>query len=83
MSRGNGVTTSGHGGGSGVYEIRFNRDVGPCFAVASLSDVPGGATTAPENGEIVTAIAGSSVFVRTRNSGGAPADLPFHLIVSC
>ena len=84
VARGNGVQTAGHTiGGSGVYEVRFVRDVSSCFAVASLADVPGGGTTTPDNGEIVTSIAGSSVFVKTRNSGGAPTDLPFHLIVSC
>ncbi len=66
-----------------MYEISFTRDVGSCFAVASLSDVSGGGATAPNNGEIVTSVSGSTVAVRTRNSGGAPADLPFHLIVSC
>jgi hypothetical protein len=83
VARGVGVATSGHAGGSGEYEVRFNRDVGSCFAVATLSEVPGGGTAVPPSGEIVTAIAGSSVFVRTRNSSGVAADLPFHLIVSC
>ena len=84
VERGTGIATTGHpNGGSGVYEVRFNRDVGQCFAIATVAHVPGGGTTTPENGEIVTAISGSSVFVRTRNSSGAPADLPFHLVVSC
>ena len=83
VARGTGVATSDHRGGSGVYEIRFTRDVSGCFAVASLSDVPGGDVAVPQSGEVVTSIAGSSVFVRTRDSGGAPTDLPFHLIVSC
>ena len=82
--RGSGVVASGHPiGGSGVYEVIFNRNVSTCFAVATLSEVPGGGTTAADNGEITTAVHDSSVFVRTRNSSGAPTDLPFHLIVSC
>ena len=83
LARGAGAVSSNHDAGSAVYEIGFNRDVSTCYAVATVSDVPGGVTTNPQNGEIVTAISGSSVFVRTRNSGGAPTDLPFHLIVSC
>ncbi len=84
LSRGTGVATTGHpNSGSGVYEVRFNRDVSACFAIATLSEVAGGGTSSPDNGEITTAISGNSVFVRTRNSGGAPTDLPFHLIVTC
>jgi hypothetical protein len=83
IARGVGVATSGHDDGSGQYQVVFNRDVSACFAIATISDVPGGPTTNPQNGEIVTAISGSTVVVRTRNSGGAPTDLPFHLIVSC
>ena len=83
IARGNGVATSSHQGGSALYEIGFSRDVSSCFAIASLSDVPGGGTPSPDGGEVITSVSGSSVFVRTRNSSGAPADLPFHLIVSC
>ena len=75
--------TSDHRGGSALYEVRFDRDVSSCFAIATLSEVQGGGSVTPDNGEIVTAVSGSSVIVRTRNSSGAPTDLPFHLIVSC
>ena len=83
IARGSGVANSAHQGGSGLYQVIFNRNVSSCVAVATLSEVPGGGTTAADNGEITTAIHESSVFVRTRNSSGAPTDLPFHLIVSC
>jgi hypothetical protein len=83
VARGVGVASSNHDAGTAVYELGFNRDLSSCVGLASLSDVPGGATTSPQNGEIVTSISGSTVVVRTRNSGGAPTDLPFHLIVSC
>jgi hypothetical protein len=67
-------------GGSGNYTVPFNQDLSNCYAVASISKTdPDDA----QNGEIVTAIAGSAVAVRTRNSSGQPADLPFHLIVVC
>ncbi len=65
---------------TGLYEVLFNADVSSCYAAASVAGLD---AVQPENGEIVTTISGSSVFVRTRNSSGAPADLPFHLIVSC
>ena len=78
-----GVEGLNHGAGSGLYEVRFDRDLASCLAVASPSDVEGGNVARPENGEIVTRVEGRSVFVRTRNSGGAPTDLPFHLIVVC
>jgi hypothetical protein len=65
---------------TGHYSVRFNSDVSQCYAVASVAGLGG---TEPENGEIVTSIANEVVTVRTRNSSGAPTDLPFHLIVSC
>jgi hypothetical protein len=82
VARSVGVSANGYAGNSS-YMVGFNRDVSACFAVATLSDVPEGGMSVPENGEIVTSIKGSSVFVRTRNSSGTPADLPFHLVVSC
>ena len=69
--------------GTALYTIRIERDLSQCYAYATLSDVPGGVTASPQNGEIVTAITGDTVTVRTRNSGGAPTDLPFHVLVSC
>lgn len=68
--------------GTGVYEIDFNRDLRSCYAVASLSRFSP-ETPAPEAGEIATETTPKGVLVRTRNSGGAPADLPFHVIVVC
>ena len=83
LRHGKGVEGVSHEGSSGLYDVRFNRDLAYCLAVASVADVEGGIITRPENGEIVTRVEGRSVFVRTRNSSGAPTDLPFHLIVVC
>lgn len=83
VSRGVGVARSNHEPGTASYEIVFNQNVSSCFAVASLSDVGGGNVVAPDRGQIITSISGSSVIVRTRDAAGAPQDLPFHLIVSC
>jgi hypothetical protein len=73
-----------HGGGTGVYDVNFNnRDLRACYAVATLSRVDGGLPTEPDTGEIVTSTTAGGVVVRTRNSSGQPADLPFHVIVVC
>ncbi|MBA2445374.1 MAG: hypothetical protein H0V49_08600 [Nocardioidaceae bacterium] len=72
-----------HDPATGVYDIDFKRDLRACYAVASLSRVSGTTPDDPQAGEIVTSTTGKGVLVRTRNSGGAPTDLPFHLIVVC
>ena len=68
--------------GLGNYEVVFNRDMRACFAVATPSrfegDLPG-----PEAGQAATETMFRGVIVRTRDSSGAVADLPFHLIVVC
>ncbi|MEA2141709.1 MAG: hypothetical protein QOI64_139 [Solirubrobacteraceae bacterium] len=79
---GNG-SSGGHQGGSGIYEVRFDRDMTNCRAVATLSRVPGGGTVDPPSGEITTATHATGVTVKTYNSGGMPDDLPFHLIAVC
>lgn len=79
---GNGEATK-HLDGTGTYETTFGRDMTNCRAVATLSRVPGGGTPDPPGGEIVTAVHAGGVTVRTYNSAGQPADLPFHLIAVC
>ncbi len=79
-ARGTQTSAAGHDSGTGAYSVLLNSDVSGCYAVASIAGMDG---VEPDDGEIVTSISGSSVFVRTRTSSGAPADLPFHLIVSC
>jgi hypothetical protein len=69
-----------HDSGSGDYDVRFERDLQGCRALATLSRV---APDEPQRGEITTATTARGVFVRTRSSSGAPMDLPFHLIVVC
>jgi hypothetical protein len=73
----------GHAANSGLYEATFGRDMTNCRAVATLSRVPGGGTPDPPGGEIVTAVHAAGVTVRTYNSAGQPADLPFHVIAVC
>lgn len=84
-----GVVTRSIGGATGsnrsdgLYEVRFSRGVQDCYAVASLSRVEGAPPEDPDRGEIVTSNNKDVVTVRTRNSSGAVANLPFHLIVVC
>ena len=67
----------------GRYQVIFDRDVRGCVYVASIGDV---GAAAPPQGEISTSALASNVngvAIRTENSGGAAANRPFHLIVSC
>jgi hypothetical protein len=82
LSRGSG-TTSAARSGDGQYQVVFNSDVKACTYTATLGDPADGA---PPGGEIaVSSMAGNAngVLVVTRDSAGAAADRPFHLIVSC
>jgi hypothetical protein len=72
-----------HGPGTGLYDVDFNRDLRACYAVASLSRPSDGVAGGANAGEVVVSTEREGVIVRTRNSSGAPADLPFHLIVVC
>ena len=72
-------------GNQGLYEIRYDRDLRSCRAVASLARAAGNGAQ-PEiapNGEIVTETTTAGVNVHTYNSQGQPTDLPFNLIVVC
>ena len=79
-SRGVQSTGAGHDTGTGIYTVVFNADISACYAAASIAGMD---SVEPNGGEIVASISGLNVTVRTRDSGGNPADLPFHLIVSC
>jgi hypothetical protein len=70
-----------HSIASGVYKIDFNRDISTCYVVATIATTRGNAT----GGEITSEIGADarSVTVRTGNSDGTAADLPFHVIVTC
>ena len=67
----------------GRYQVIFNRDVRNCGFLATIADA---GAAAPPQGEIGASALSSNVngvAVRTENSGGSPADRPFHLIVPC
>jgi hypothetical protein len=82
------VVLTGHAitGTTGFYFVRFDRDVSACAMIATVgrttgttnvSDVPAGAEATLSPG------IPSDVLVRTANSSGAAADLPFHVAVFC
>jgi len=67
----------------GSYEVDFDRDVTPCFWVATLGNSGGGN---PTHGTIVTAARAGNVngvFVETRNVGGTLTNLGFVLHLTC
>ncbi len=84
--RGRGVVSSSRLA-NGLYQVVFNRQVGTCSYIATLGDP--GAVNQPPTGFISVAtdpVNGNAVRVRTRSQGpqgGAQADRPFHIAVSC
>jgi hypothetical protein len=72
---------------AGVYTVDFGKDVSGCFYSATLAAVKNGTgTDAPTPGSITVepGAATTSVTVRTfAVPGGAAADEPFHVGVSC
>lgn len=67
---------------TGIYRVRFNRNVERCAWVATIGLRDNGV---PPTGQISVAglNARNGVQVRTFDSLGVPVDLPFHLAVHC
>jgi len=80
--RGNAVR-SNHVGANNEYRIAFERSVAECVSTATLARVEGGSPEDPPPGRIIVARDGGEVLVRTYDASGAPAELPFHLLVAC
>ena len=85
LNRGLGVASANAlEGTAGRYTVSFKRGVRKCAYEATIGTT--GFTGVPPVGEVgVVAFAGhkSAVFVRTTDSTGNPAYLPFHLVVTC
>lgn len=77
--RGN-ATSGGRDAAVGTYDIGFAASVNGCAYVATLGTAD--ATVTPP-GRITVNDAGGRVGVQTFDAAGAPADLPFHLVVAC
>ena len=67
---------------AGQYRVRINNNVTHCTFVATLGISAVGVPPAGEIG-VAPRAAADEVLVRTRNSGGATVDQPFHLFVAC
>lgn len=66
--------------GIGTYSVGFADSVASCVPVATLGTTD--ATTVPP-GRITVSKSGDRVAVQTYDASGAPADLPFQLVVAC
>lgn len=78
--RGNATTASHTSGGSGSYTVGFGTNVSACAYTATVGTTDG--STAPA-GRATVRDDGGNVGVQIVDASGAPADLPFHLIVAC
>jgi hypothetical protein len=70
--------------GTGAYEVVFRRDVRKCAFLATIGLSGSAGSSLP--GEVTVVGRASNdrgVFVTTHSSGGAAADLGFHLAVLC
>jgi hypothetical protein len=82
LNRGSHVVSVAKLGGTGVYEVVFDRDVTNCAFVGAVSDTgfgaPFGFFTASKRGGNA-----NGIFVETANTAGTLTDLPFHVAVFC
>lgn len=80
LVRGN-ATGGGRAGSAGNYTVGFADSVAGCAYTATLGSADA-STVQP--GRVTVSSAGDRVVaVQTYDAAGAPADLPFHLIVAC
>lgn len=78
--RGN-ATSGGHPAiGSGSYTVGFAQSVSACAFSATIGTTDPSAAPA---GRVTVRDQGGTVGVQTYDAAGAPADLPFHLVVAC
>jgi hypothetical protein len=83
LARGNRVTSVSKSG-TGLYQVRFGRNVRNC-AYAPTIRLTGASLTSPPGAFTVVGEAASvnGTFLTTHDSAGAAADRSFHLIVDC
>jgi len=79
FARGN-ATSGGSAGSTGSYVVGFDRATSDCAYTATLG-APDGSMVTP--GRVTVRDAGGRVGVQTFDGSGAPADVPFHLAVTC
>lgn len=74
------ATSGGRSTSIGSYVIGFAGSTSACAAAATLGTTD---TSIVPAGHVTTSDQGGRVGVQTYDAGGAPADLPFQLIVAC
>lgn len=79
-TRGNATFSTHTVGGSGAYTVAFGQNVSACAYSATVGTTDG--STAPA-GRATVRSDGGNIGVQVVDANGAPADLPFHLIVAC
>ena len=79
LVRGN-ATSGGRAGTAGSYVVGFASSVSACAYTATLGTTDG--SSVPP-GRITVNDQGGRVGVQTFDASGAPADLPFHLVIAC
>ena len=79
VTRSKGVTESSKLG-TGVYKIRFNRDVSGCASFATIDQSQIGLISAQVNSFVATE---REAVVSTWDSDGNAAERPFQLVVHC
>lgn len=74
------ATNGGRAGAIGSYVVGFSGSTSTCAAAATLGTTDA-STTVP--GRITTNDQAGRVGVQTYDASGAPADLPFQVVVAC
>lgn len=74
------ATSGGRAGSPGSYTVGFANSTSACAVAASLGSTD---TSVVPAGRVTTSDQGGKVGVQTYDATGAPADLPFNLIVAC
>jgi hypothetical protein len=74
------ATSGGRAGTPGSYTVGFGASTSGCAITASLGSTD---STVVPPGHVTTSDQGGRVGVQTYDLAGAPADLPFELIVAC
>jgi hypothetical protein len=72
-----GATSAANPAGAGTYSVVFSGNISTCALAATVSETAGGAAS------VALGADNQTVSVVTRDPGGAAADHPFHLTVTC
>jgi hypothetical protein len=83
LDRGNHIISVTHGG-SGIYNVTFDREVNSCAFIATIgAGGVDGSLAGEVSTERPTPSSTTSVEVKTRNSAGVSEDRSFHIMLAC